>query len=251
MARGRKKKEPYFGEDQEMAVIKYGKCQTIEEKNYLFEKFLKKPFQIMIESIIRKYPVYLGNYDISEVEKYALSHLIENMIKYNPNKVLKSGNEPKAFSYCQTIVRNFFKDHSKKNRIDTLVNLNFEDYFDEVEKIDEYVYEIDSDVKNFYEELMTNIIKSINKEINENKDLKKNELAVGYAIINVLENWHVLFQEEEPENICYKKTTNKYAKNKILLLLKEQTRLQTKDIRTSMKQFKSIYCNERNLLLEF
>lgn len=247
--RGRKKKEPYFGEDQEMAVIKYGKCETFEEKNFIFEQFLKKPFQIMIESIIRKYPVHLGSHDICEVEKYALSHLIENMIKYNPNKVLKSGNEPKAFSYCQTIVRNFFKDHSKKTRNETLINLNFEDYQADVEKIDDYLYEIDYDVKNHYEELITNIINSMYKEIEENVELKKNEISVGYAIINVLENWHILFLEDEPENECYKKTTSKYAKNKVLLLLKEQTGLQTKDIRASMKQFKCIYALERTSLL--
>lgn len=244
--RGRKKKEPYFGEAQEMAVIEYGIAKTWEEKNLLYETYLRIPFQIMIESIIRRYPITLGKYDIGEVEKLALSHLIENMILYDPNKQLKSGNKPKAFSYCQTIVRNFFRGHSKDSCKDILINQNFDEHVDDVESNDEFTYEIDKNQINKYDELLELVISSINNEILQNNNLSKNDIAVGYAIINLLSNWEDLFPEELPDNEAYKVTTKKYFKNKINLLLKEETRLESKDIRLSIKQFKSIYFLEKS-----
>lgn len=244
--RGRKKKEPYFGEAQEMAVIEYGIAKTWDEKNILYNTYLRKPFQIMIESIIRRYPITLGKYDIGEVEKLALSHLIENMILYNPNKELKSGNKPKAYSYCQTIVRNFCRDHSKKSCADILINQNFDEHVDDVESKDDYSYEIDKSPSNRYDELLESVISGINTEIIENKNLSKNDVAVGYAIINLLSNWEDLFPEELPDNEAYKVTTKKYFKNKINLLLKEETRLESKDIRLSIKQFKTMYFLEKS-----
>lgn len=244
--RGRKKKEPYFGDEQEMAVIKYGECKTWEEKNDLYEKYLRTPFQIMIESIIRRYPITLGKYHISEVEKLALSHLIENMILYNPNKELKSGNKPKAYSYCQTIVRNFCRDHSKKSCADILINQNFDEHVDDVESKDDFSYEIDKSSINQYGELLQSVISGINTEILENTGLTKNDVSVGYAVINLLSNWEDLFPEELPDNEAYKATTKKYFKNKINLLLKEETRLESKDIRLSIKQFKTIYFLEKS-----
>ncbi len=243
--RGRKKKVNYFDDEQEMAVIQYGKSTNKEEKDYLYETYLKIPFQIMIESIIRRYPITLGKFNVGEVEKFALSHLIENMILYNPNKELKSGNKPKAYSYCQTIVRNFCREHSKKSCADILINQNFDDYIDDVEKKDDYLYEIDQSENDVYEDLVNNIINNIEEEIELNKQLTPNDVIVGNAIINLLKNWKILFPEELPDNEIYIKTTKKYIKNKIMLILKEETRLESKDIRLSIKQFKSIYLLEK------
>jgi hypothetical protein len=76
--------------------------------------------------------------------------------------------------------------------------------------------------------------------------LKKNEIIVGEAIIHVLNNWHLLFLEDTPDGKYQKKATNNFAKNKILLFLKEQTKLTTKEIRMSMKPFKEIYNLEKS-----
>ena len=71
--------------------------------------------------------------------------------------------------------------------------------------------------------------------------MKKNEVAVGEAIVNVLKHWNTLFMEETTEGKYNKKVTNKFAKNKILLYLKEQTGLSTKEIRLAIKPFKEVY----------
>jgi hypothetical protein len=75
--------------------------------------------------------------------------------------------------------------------------------------------------------------------------MKYNEIIVGEAVINIFKNWESLFLEESPSGKYNKKVTNKYAKNKILLFLKEQTGLSTKEIRTALKPFKEIYFLEK------
>ena len=80
--------------------------------------------------------------------------------------------------------------------------------------------------------------------------MKKNEIIVGEAIANVLKNWHILFMEDSPDGKYNKRVTNKFAKNKILLFLKEQTNLSTKEIRIAIKPFKEIYFFEKIEYLE-
>ncbi|MFW5847397.1 MAG: hypothetical protein ACOCVF_00560 [bacterium] len=238
MAKRIKGANQYFGEKEEQAVVDYINSNSAEEKNEIYNNILKEPFQKMIQSILRKYPIHIGYYDIEEVEENALTHLIEHMVKFNPDKITKSGNKTRAFSYCQTIVRNYYKDHSVRSYLERKSNLSFDDYFDEAND-SEYSEEYGSD-EDYLDELILIIIKEISKIINS-EEVKKNEIIVGNAIINILENWEILFSENSPHGKYNKKITNKYAKNKILLFLKEQTGLNTKEIRQSIKPFKEIY----------
>lgn len=274
-------KKPYFGQEEEDAVLKYITTDCATEKNRLYNDILIEPFRIMTESILRRYPTHIGNYDIEVVESNALSHLIENMVKFKPFiierkkidggvKWVKLSSEFKftliddakdmlenlidlddgyeyrifysrAYSYCQTIIRNYYIDHSKKSYAEKKNNLCFDDYIDELDKNGEYNDELGLSEEHKYEKLINKIVKKISARIDDTPCLKKNEIVVGDAIVNVLKNWDVLFMEETPEGQYDKKVTNKFAKNKILLYLKEQTGLSTKEIRTNIKQFKEIY----------
>lgn len=231
----------YFAEKEEQAVLDYINSNSQEEKNRIYNQILIKPFRIMIETILRRYPIHIGNYDMDEVESNALTHLIEHMVKFNPNKITKSGNKTKAYSYCQTIIRNYYKDHSKKSYTEKKTNLSFDDYIDEINENVEYTYEIETENQNQLEKLINNVIAKIEFKIDNDTTMKKNEIIVGDAIINVLKNWHVLFMEDSPDGKYNKRVSNKFAKNKILLFLKEQTGLSTKEIRIAIKPFKEIY----------
>jgi hypothetical protein len=241
--------KPYFGEKEEQAMLDYIDSNSVEERHKIYNDILREPFKKMTESILRRYPIHIGNYDIHEVEANALSHLIEQMIKFNRDKITKNGQKAKAFSYCQTIVRNYYKDHSKKSNKEKLTILSWEDYSSDVIYNDEYLYEIDKEHSDL-EILMNNIVNAMREQIDNDASLKKNEIIVGEAIIEVLSNWHLLFMEETPEGNINKKVTNKYQKNKILHLLKEQTRLNTKEIRISMKPYKDIYYLEKKSFYE-
>ena len=244
------KKRLYFAEKEEKAVIDYINEDSKEEKNRIYEQYLKEPFKIMIESILRRYPIHIGNHDIEDLEFYALAHLIEQMVKFDPNRITKSGKKTKAYSYCQTIVRNYFRDHSRKTYSDKKTNLNFDDYIEEINKNIEYMYEMDNDDSDLLNDIIENIIEKISEKIDTDPELKENEIIVGEGIINILVNWNCLFMEETPDGRYDKKITNKYTKNKILFYLKEQTGLQTKDIRVSMKPFKDIYFFEKKRIIE-
>jgi hypothetical protein len=238
---------PYFAEREEKAVLDYINSNSAAEKNQIYNEILIEPFRKMIQSILRRYPIHIGNYDMEEVESNALTHLIEHMVKFNPDKITKSGNKTKAFSYCQTIIRNYYKDHSKKSYTEKKINLSFDDYIDEINENIEYTYELEVDSHNQLDKLIKTVIEKIEDKINPPNDalMKRNEIIVGDAIVNVLKNWHVLFQEDTPEGKYNKRITNKFAKNKILLFLKEQTGLSTKEIRIGIKPFKEIYFIEK------
>jgi hypothetical protein len=275
---------PYFAEKEEQAVFDYINSNSAEEKNRIYNKILLKPFRIMNESILRKFPIYIGNYTMEQVEEEALTHLIEHMIKYRPfiielnkydtdkwsklgddcrfwysedaQKKLKSLLETdtvnnyrifnsKAYSYCQTIIRNFYKDWGKKTYTEKKINLSYDDYVDEINENIEYSYEMEMETHHQLDKLIKTVIEKIEVKINTDATIKKNEVIVGDAIVNVLKNWHVLFMEDTPDGKFNKRITNKFAKNKILFFLKEQTALSTKEIRIGIKPFKDIYFMEK------
>ena len=274
----------YFAEKEEQAVIDYIHSNSLEEKNEIYNNILIEPFRKMIQSILRRYPIHIGNYNMDEVEQNALTHLIDHMVKYKPyiierkndtnekwtklankyrfiyvedatNKLatlVESGDghkyrlfNSKAFSYCQTIIRNYYKDHSKKSYIEKKINLSFDDYVNEINENFEHTYEMEIEQQHQLEILINTVIKKIENKINNDPAIKKNEIIVGDAIANVLKNWQILFMEDSPEGNYNKRVTNKFAKNKILLFLKEQTGLSTKEIRIGIKPFKEIYFLEK------
>lgn len=248
----KKKKNYYFAEKEEQAILDYINSNSREERDRIYNEILKEPFRKMVQSILRRYPIHIGNYEIEEVEHNALSHLIEQMVKFNPDTITKSGQKTKAFSYCQTIVRNYFKDHSKKTYTEKIVNLPYDDYQEEVNENSEYHYELDEmENHSVLDDLINDVTSKIEEMIANNNKLKYNEIIIGEAVINILRNWNVLFLEDSPVGKYDKKVTNKFAKNKILFFLKEQTGLTTKEIRVALKPFKNLYFIEKTKYLDY
>jgi hypothetical protein len=275
---------PYFAEREEKAVLDYISTDSLEIKNQIYNEILIEPFRKMTQSILRRYPIHIGNYNMDEVEANALTHLIEHMVKYKPfiierrigdsEKWIKLNDEyrfifvedaieklkkitgdsyqefrifkSKAYSYCQTIIRNYYKDWSRKSYTEKTINLSYDDYVDEIEQNEDYYYEMEFSTQQQLEKLINTVIEKIEEKIDFSENIKKNEIIVGEAIINVLKNWHVLFMEDSPDGKYNKRITNKFAKNKILLFLKEQTGLSTKEIRLGIKPFKEIYFIEKS-----
>jgi len=241
----RRKRRYYFSEVEENALIEYIETDSREKRNEIYRDHLHKPLSKMVEIILRRYPIHMGNFAIEDVEMFGLSHLVEHMVKYNKNKITKSGAKTKAFSYCQTIVRNYFRDHGKTTYKEKKRILPIEDYSSEVENKIEYIYEMNHESDDDIENLINIVVDKIEERLEKDKSLKKNEIIVGQAIIRVLKSWDELFLEETPKGKVHGKTTNNFHKQKILLFLKEQTRLTTKEIRMSMKAYKEIYYFEK------
>ena len=65
------------------------------------------------------------------------------------------------------------------------------------------------------------------------KKLNENEKKVGYALIEILENWETAFESMNGGS--------KYNKNSVLETMRNYTNLSTKDIRIAMKRYKELY----------
>ena len=73
----------YFGEDQEKAVVKYLESTDEDERNKIFNEFLREPLVIMVESIIRRYKLYRKDMEFEEIHTDTMSFLITKINKFD------------------------------------------------------------------------------------------------------------------------------------------------------------------------
>ena len=230
--RGRKRKNGlYFGDEQEAAVVRYLNEDDPAIRNKIYNEHLREAFNIMVESIIRRYKLYRKDYSFENVHSDTLSYLILKADKFDTSK------GKRAFSYYGTICKHYIiglmiKDTKMLNQ-----TLDFDTSISKVHEKDEFVYHL-SDTDYELSDLINTVVIEIQKEIeNEgvdgNKKMTENERKVGEALVDILNNWEILFSTLQGGS--------KFNKNVILLSLREMTNLSTKEIRSSIKRFKKLY----------
>lgn len=237
--RGRKRKNTrkgYFYEEQEEAVINFLKAETKEEKNKIFQEILNPAFTKMIESIIRRYNLYPPDEIFDETFNDTMSFLMTKIEKFNPDSGYK------AYSYCGTICKNYLIYKINQYAKNQKRNLPYDIVSSDLNEDIRYSYETEFNKNEFFNNLIRGTIKDIKETISnkENLKLNENEIKVGNALIQVLENWEELFLQMG---------SNKFNKSSILLFLKENTLLNTKEIRDGMKKYKEIYYFMKKKLL--
>jgi predicted SprT family Zn-dependent metalloprotease len=223
--KGRKPKQAnYFDVREEMAVVRFLEATTFEEKNKIYNDFLRHPLDKMISSIIRRYKLYRKDMDFYEIHTDTHSFLMTKIDKFKPSK------EKKAYSYFGTICKNYLMGQIIKDQKEMNRKISYEDISFDLENNENFSYSIENDntdsalvIQNFLLEL-DNFLKQEN--------LNENELKLGHALYDIFENY---------ENIFIGASNNKFNKNIILLSLREMTNLTTKEIRSSMKKYKIIY----------
>jgi hypothetical protein len=233
--RGRKRtNDLYFGPEEEIAVVKFLECNDEIERNAIYNKWLRAPFDKMIESIIRRYKLYRKGVSFEDLHSDTLSFLITKADKFEKD----SGK--KAYSYYGTICKHYIlglliKDDGVLKQLYSYEDLS-QSYLDDREDL-QYEMEDESDfiISDFINKLTNDIKKQIDN--NENLPLKKrlndNEIKVGYALIDILGNWE--------ETLDVMNGGSKFNKNSVLETMRNYTNLSTKDIRASMKRYKDIY----------
>jgi hypothetical protein len=232
--RGRKRtNDLYFGPEEEIAVIKFLECNDDIERNAIYNEWLIGPLDKMIESIIRRYKLYRKGYSFEDLHSDTLSFLITKAYKFDKN----SGK--KAYSYYGTICKHYIlglliKDDGNLKQLYSYEDLS-QSYFDDREDLQ---YEIDD--KDFtLDKFIIKLTSGIKVEIDNNetlpikKRLNENEIKVGYALIDILENWE--------QTLDVMNGGSKFNKNSVLETMRNYTNLSTKDIRSSMKRYKDIY----------
>ncbi len=214
----------YFDVREEFAVRMFLTANTFDEKNKIYNEFLRYPLDKMISSIIRRYKLYRKDMDFTEIHTDTHSFLMTKIDKFSPSK------EKKAYSYFGTICKNYLmgqilKDQKEQNR-----KISYEDISSDLENNDKMVYYLDIEEReevNIIPILQNNI-----KEVLESDELNENEMRLGIALLEIFENY---------ENIFPATDNNKFNKNVILLSLREMTNMSTKEIRASIKKYKKIY----------
>ena len=238
--RGRKPKNErkgYFYETEEKAIVNYLNSDSKAEKERIFNKILMPAFTKMIESIIRRYNLYPPDEEFQETFDDTISFLISKINHFNPDSGYK------AYSYCGTICKNYlihkinqYVKNQKRNvsydimssDINDNPNFSYDQYSNKIQTLSEIITDTSSKIGEMLD----------NKEKNR---LNKNEIKVGFALIDLLGNWEDLFT---------RMGSNKFNKSSILLFIKETTLLNTKEIRDSMKKYKNVYQCIRKKIFE-
>lgn len=226
----------YFLEREEQAVRDYLTASDPETKQRIYNEILKPAFDIMIESIIRRYKLFIPDEDFENTFRDTSSFLLTKMEKFNPDI------NKKAYSYYGTITKNYLLGRITKYNKSLERNPSFEAM--EETLVNDINYSTNGEDE---EELPVTILHSITERIKkmlekpENYSLKKNEIKVGNAIVKLFENWDYVLTTDG---------SNKLNKSAVLLFLKDATNMDAKGIREAMRKYKKEYLITKNYIIE-
>jgi len=223
--RGRKPTNTnYFDVREETAVRMFLTATTYNERNDIYNEFLRAPLDKMIESIIRRYKLYRKDMDFIEIHNDTHSFLITKIEKFKPDK------NKKAYSYFGTICKNYLMGQIIKDQKETNRKISYEDISMSLKNKPDMIYHIDGTTIEPID-VIEQFIKEL-KDFLSDPTMNENEQKLGNALVELFENYDDIFIGND---------NNKFNKNIILLSLREMTNLSTKEIRTSMKRFKKLY----------
>ena len=121
----------YFDVVEENAVRMYLTAETFEEKNQIYNEFLRGPLDKMISSIIRRYKLYRKDMDFTDIHTDTHSFLMTKVDKFKPSK------NKKAYSYFGTICKNYLMGQIIKDQKDTNRKVSYEDISGLSSRLDE------------------------------------------------------------------------------------------------------------------
>jgi len=214
----------YFGEEQEQAVIRFQEAESEEEKNKIFKEYLEEPLTIMVESIIRRYKLYRRDMSFHDTHVDTTSFLATKIHKFD------STTNNRAYSYFGTICKNYLMGAIQKDTKEFNRTIPYDDISPSLEDSSEFSYLIDASQLD-YREVITKMSVKLEEFMNTEK-LNENEIKLGYALLEIFNNFDGIFQIGEG---------NKFNKNLILLSVRDMTGLTTKEIRIALKKYKKIY----------
>jgi hypothetical protein len=162
--------------------------------------------------------------DFEEIHIDTHSFLMTKVDKFKPDK------NKKAYSYFGTICKNYLMGQIIKDQKETNRKISYEDISSSLEEREDMSYTIDDDV--IETDYVINEYLTELKIYIESEQLNDNEKKLGYALIDLFDNYESIFSGAD---------NNKFNKNVILLSLREMTNLSTKEIRSSIKRFKKLY----------
>ena len=214
----KRKKNYYFTQEHEKAIIRYAQTNCSRERTDLYVEFIGPAFNEMVDKIVFTYKfTTLPNIDSLRDEcKIWLMTILD---KYDPNR----GSA--AFSYFSVITKNWFihkvKKQQKQNKREVDLN-NISKTYEEQYLSTEESYLTHREESEFWNTFYTEL------QSWDTAQMKENDLKVYKAIV-------ILFESKDDIDIFNKKA--------IYLYLREITGLNTKQIVNSLKKFRKRYYN--------
>jgi len=216
LPRTKKKKNRYFTQEHEDAIVRYSATDCKKERTELYIKFIGPVFDEMVDKIVYTYKFNnLPNIDSLKDEcKIWLTTILD---KFEPSK------GSKAFSYFSVITKNWFIHKVKKNSKSVQKEVSYEDIMHEAEAdnlVTHHPYLRDREDFEFWEHFW--------QEITSWEEMKLKETER-----RVLEAVKILFTRKEELEIFNKKA--------IYLYMREITGLNTKQIVNNLNKMRARY----------
>ena len=105
---GRKRKNYYFTEVTEKAIIRYNNEERPAMRNRIYNDHIAAAFDKLCENIIHTFKFYYFDVSSEEVKHEVVSFLVMNMHKFTAGK-------GKAFSYFSIVAKNYLILHNNNN----------------------------------------------------------------------------------------------------------------------------------------
>ena len=219
MGRKKSKKNMYFDEAVQDAIVEYNTSTNDSFRSRIYGEKIHYAFDKLSENIINTFKFTYFDDGFEDVKAEVVSFLVMNMHKYDHTK------GSKAFSYFSIVGKNYLILHN---------NNNYKRYkkTDKIEALDKQYgkkvnqYEIDID------DFLTQIAKYFENNIHKFFK-KKKDLDVAYAIIELIK------RKDEIEN---------FNKKALYILIREMTNVETSHITKVTNTMKKQY---RKLLNEY
>ena len=216
MPRKKSKKNHYFTQVHEDAIVKYALTDDRELRSKLYEEYIQPAFDDMVDKIIYTYRfTTLPNIDYLRADCKVWLTTILN--KYDPNK------GSKAFSYFSVVTKNWFIHKVKRTKKRLQTEVFMEDVLNEADE------NLVSEEPSYYERRSeVEFWMSLNSEIDtwDSFMIKENEKKVLMAV-------RILLDSAEQIEIFNKKA--------IYLYLRELTGLNTKQVVNNLNKLRKRY----------
>ena len=195
----KKKNKFYFSEKIDDYIILYNNEKDHHKKNIIYEKHLNKPFNKLIENIINTFKFYYNE------ENDSLRDLQHEVLVFLLSKInLYKKENGRSFSYFGTIAKRYLilenqRAYNKLKQQDSLniieINENSSSNNKSKESNKDLINKLilnENTTKTNYNENILNLIKKVNKVIENDNTMSNEEKNISYLILNIIK-----YQENE------------------------------------------------------
>ena len=108
MPRKKSKKNMYFHDGTEKAIIRYNNSTDPNLRNTIYNEHIRFAFEKLAENLIHTFKFYYFDVSSEDVKHEVVSNLVSNIHKFKEGK-------GKAFSYFSIVAKNYLILHNNKN----------------------------------------------------------------------------------------------------------------------------------------